>query len=331
VGNHLRNFPKRKTGFDEETYNIRLNHPVFEKRCEGDVGLEMEMEGRGFTELAGWQLHTDGSLRGEGAREYVLDRPLPIASVNAAVDTLFDHLRKSKARYVDSNRTSTHVHLNAQGLKVNQLCSVVALWGIFEDVLVNWCGEYRVGNLFCLRFRDCDWGVEQLTTSFRTGFFHNFTENARYLALNPVALTKFGSLEFRSLNGTNDPERIKLWIDMLWRLYEAGKAYSNPEDIARDFSGLGSVGFLEKVFGRRISEVLLDYNHSVGENSEQLIWDGLRRMQSIIYSLPWGTLQDRINQIAIPNPFGVKLKKPKTMFVDEWVVAPAAPVINVEM
>lgn len=107
-----------------------------------------------------WNIHNDGSLRSPdgitpGGREYVLASPAPREEVRPLLDQLFKTFDDTGARIILSNRTSTHVHINISDLKINQIVSFMVLWNVFEEALVNWCGEERVGNLFCLRTKDC--------------------------------------------------------------------------------------------------------------------------------------------------------------------------------
>src|ERR1043165_8409309 len=119
-----------------------------------EVGIEIEMEG---SRLPGkvvqpisngqiWTVHTDGSLR-NGGLEYLLSAPIPKAYVTEALEILYGTFKSNGSRLNPSNRCSTHIHINCDGLKINELTSLICLWGVIEDVMVNWCGERRVGNL----------------------------------------------------------------------------------------------------------------------------------------------------------------------------------------
>lgn len=315
----LKHFPKNKiSGYNPDNYYIRLNYPLFRRTLSGDIGIEVEVEGGGLSACPfrvdgyEWHIHEDHSLRGGGAREYTTSSPVPIGKAPQMVRELYRWFRESGAVLNDSNRTSVHIHMNAQGLKMNELCSWICIWGILEDVLVNFCGPHRVGNLFCLRLRDADWGIERLVRMFQTGDPDVFRDNIRYLAVNPNALVKFNSLEFRSLRGTRDPDLIIQWINILWNIFQFSKRFPNPEEIAGVFSGEGPLGFLEKAIGRDNLYPVLSAN--VGEDVSSLIWSGIRRIQPVIYSLPWGSLMQEINAEAIPNPF----PKPSKKNLGEW-------------
>lgn len=318
----LRNFPKNMIeGYNPDTYEVRLNQPVYRRSYDGDIGLEIEVEGNGFQSCMyahrdgyQWVMHNDQSLRGDGAREYILNFPCAVSAVPDMVHELFNHFQRTGANPRESNRTSVHVHLNAQGLKINELCSWMVIWGILEDVLVNYCGPYRVGNLFCLRIRDCDWAVDKMVEMFQTGQPAVFRDNARYLAMNPHSLNKFQSLEFRSMRGTFDPDVINDWVDILWRLKTFALTFKNPEDIPGAFSGDGPYGFLERAIGDRHTREVLHANRD--DNAERLIWGGMRRVQPVIYSMPWSKLMPEIDSIPIHNPFPKK-KKSSGMFLDE--------------
>ena len=56
------------------------------KRTDGDVGIEIEVEGRRLpiTEKY-WRMEKDGSLRGPENMEYVLDRPMSLKDAKKAL------------------------------------------------------------------------------------------------------------------------------------------------------------------------------------------------------------------------------------------------------
>lgn len=284
-------------------YVNKLNKPVNGAKVSGDVGIEIELEGNNFPPSIGsgrlWQVHQDGSLR-NGGQEFVLAKPIKIDKVEQSLDILYDTLGGFGTQLARSNRTSVHVHINVSDLKVNQLVSFFALWAILEDVLVDWCGPDRVGNLFCLRLRDAEWTVGQILYSLQKGTPFRVNPELRYSALNLCAFSKFGSFEFRPLGECHEPEKIKIWVEALWAIKsKALTKYQNPLDISSEFSGLGGVGFLRDCLeGTRLSDLL-----EVNQDTDFTIWQGLRRIQPILNALPWDKWLGEINKEYIPNPF----------------------------
>ena len=129
------------------------------KPCNGDVGIEIEVEGNKFpkehSQLPSvWEYKHDGSLRGQDNAEYVTRGPIPFNNVAEACNQLWDTFTGFGSVLDVSNRTSVHVHLNVGNFHLNRLASFAALYFSVEEVLTNWCGEHREGNLFCLRVKD---------------------------------------------------------------------------------------------------------------------------------------------------------------------------------
>jgi hypothetical protein len=123
-----------------------------------EIGIEIEVEGTGplGTPVKGWQVHEEGSLRapggeGRGGCEYVTHGPIMTKDVIPAVDRLADELKKAGC-VVDLNahRTSTHIHLNVQSLKLIELLGYLTVFTAVEPLFLNLCGEGRDGNSFCI-------------------------------------------------------------------------------------------------------------------------------------------------------------------------------------
>lgn len=328
----LAKFPKQSGTFDCDAYGIDVRQQVgADTPYTGEVGLELELEGRGLPERFGgrpvgsstWVYHADGSLRavggrGPGGAEYVLSQPCPRSDVKPLVDGLFDYLKVAGAEVQNSTRCSTHVHLNMKGVKLNQLASFVILWGTFEDVLANYCGGHRSGNHFALRMSDCSGSVDNWTRAFKTGCF-DFNRERRYLALNPACLQTFGSLEVRTMAGATNSAEVVTWVEMLLKLKDAALSpeFSNPQAIAGEFSGNGVLGFSERILGRECVEMLRQACDEIGDNFDRLIVDGFRRVQGIAYDLPWSAVNEAVVRPFVPNPFGGTTKKRLRMEMDE--------------
>lgn len=297
-------------------YAFRLNRPVAEGSLTGLFGLEIELEGQdAFPRLLvhpktrvdgySWQWKEDGSLR--NGCEYVTNTAVSAEAVQPLCEGLYSELTAAGARLNLSSRCSTHVHVNMQGLTINKVCSFVTLWATFENILVNWCGPGRVGNLFCLRLSDTQRAVDHWVSFFKTGK-RNFKTDYKYLALNGSRLSDLGSLEVRSLEGCSKPDRIVKWVSALNRLrYLAVEKYENPADIAGDLSVYGGKRFLEVCFeGLDILPELiavseLDYGLSI----EDSVFEGYRRIQPATFALDWPSVLPLINKVHIPDPFGV--------------------------
>lgn len=342
----LTNFPKNKAKiFDPLDYGIECREQVAVKsRYQGDVGIEIELEGNhlphsGCTAVGNvqWVYHNDGSLRavggiGAGGAEYVLSEPIGTADVRTATENLFRFLvMDSKATIQNSTRCSTHVHLNMQDMKVNQLASFVSLWAMFEDALSVWCGSHRAGNHFAVRLSDSNEAVDAWVRAFRVGNFH-FPRERRYLALNPHCLQTFGSLEVRLMGGIESPEPLVSWVDWLSRIKTAAKSprFSNPETIAAEFSGYGARAFATDILGAEAVRELEQACVAAEEDFEALIFQGFRRIQPVCFALPWQPVIDEASQPFVPSPFGAPVRRRRISAVDEFVMMDEGPEMDIE-
>jgi hypothetical protein len=234
--------PKPSHGFNVVTL---MNH----EQVSGEVGLEVEVEGNKFPKTgpyggAGdsdkipkvWRYTKDNSLRGADNAEYVLRAPLKFDEIPKAVNDLWKMFADYGSVLDDSNRTSVHVHLNVQSWHLNRLTSFMAAYYILEEILTEWCGDNRVGNLFCLRAKDAPALITHVKAFVKLNGSCPFNSDIHhYAALNTHALHKYGSLEFRTLRGVLDPQPILDWVAILRRLYDLSADFADPRLIVDQF------------------------------------------------------------------------------------------------
>lgn len=273
-----------KAGFN---VGVILNSKNLEK---GEVGLEIEVEGKNLIYAgdtpAPWVYKEDHSLRGEENGEYVLSRPIDFKGVPAALEKLFSALKKNGAKFDESNRTSIHVHLNCQSFHLNRLASFMALWFTFEEPLAQWCGEHRVGNLFCLRSRDATAIISHLRKFLKSDGKYDLSDNFHYAGLNANALKKFGSLEIRTMRGVSDPQVIQEWVEILQALYEKSAEFKDPRDVCGIFSGYGPMTMFATILGDRAATVREGIKWTEDE-IRQSLFRGIRLAQDLCYCRDW--------------------------------------------
>lgn len=277
------------------------------RRMEPDkeVGIEIEVEGIYLPrDLDGrrynWAFKQEGSLRGDECGEYVLRKPIERSKVFEEVEKLGALFKQRDSRIFGSNRTSVHVHINVQDWNIVEVINFVILYLIYEDILVRYCGESREGNLFCLRSKDAEYLYSALFNVGTTKNYENLQgNNLRYASINVEALSKFGSLEFRSMRGTVDPSEIEEWVNILLSLKDFAKETERPEEILHEISVQGITAYSNKVFGEY-------YGCLFKEGDEQVVMEGVRRVQYIGYCCDWmAHLQSKpkaILQDDIENP-----------------------------
>lgn len=263
-------------------------------KTAGDLGVEIEVEGHNLPQVHNrmWRTEADGSLRGESA-EYVFEGPKSLLETRKALLEL-SHAFKEKGSRIDyTGRAGVHVHVNCQELSLTQLYNFTTLYIILEDLLVNWCGKDRVGNLFCLRVRDAEFtslalqrGLE--TKEYRRAFS---TDDLRYASMNLKALPQYGSLEFRAMRSTDDMELIYLWAKSLLALRKFAENTGNPQEFIYKMSVGGEDAFVDEYLPHLADQVKLD-------GWKELLKDGMRRAQDIAFFTDWEVVGKPVRNVG---------------------------------
>jgi len=282
-------------------------------------GIEIEMEGRNLPEKdttcnqteGVWSYHQDGSLRGESA-EYVFTTPLNRDKAHKAVDDLFKLFDSHRSRLEPSYRTSTHVHVNVSDLTWIKVCNLITLWCIVETLAISWCAPRRSGNLFCIPFSASSDSLTALSYGLENYNQHPDLNEQRlkYAALNIYTLRKFGTLEFRALEGLSSPDKLYVWLDFIENLYNRALEYDNPQSIMREFSANWNENFAKSLLGSLWEP--LSKNKTLNEIMSSM-QEGVWVAQDLAYNLDW-SVQEKQEE----EPVSV-LKKTKTINWDELV------------
>lgn len=271
----------------------------------GDIGLEIECEGNKFYKNGDllnpwWEYHDDNSLRGQDNAEYVLAGPIDFDEVPTAIKALWGIFKTYGTVLDESNRTSVHVHLNVGRWNVNRLASFTAMWFALEEILAEWAGDHRVGNLFCLRGKDAPNIVQSVKKFVQLDGQIPLHDGLHYAGLNIQALKKFGSLENRYLRGATDPQLILDWVAINRRLYEFSEQFPDPREVCNSFSYGGPLFFMKTILGDTYDLV----RAGIDWHDEQIIdslYEGIRMAQDICFCRDWSVFEPVIHQ---DDPFG---------------------------
>lgn len=244
--------------------------------CELEIEFDTDYNPDEYVIIAdGWARHRDGSLR--NGIELVMNGPAPYKDLPAILkrprealgqENLYDHIKWSA-------RCSTHVHMNVQDFTPTQLLRFVTLWYIFEPSIVEHFTPERAGNLFCLRAIDAPIFVEHVYENFTPQRLAKLGDggNRRYMGLNWNSLPKFGSLEFRYLRGSVDPEYIMSFIHLVERVRKwALETVDDPRDVLANMSLRGLDNMQADVLG---------YNWPITRD----VWESLRFAQDLVYGV----------------------------------------------
>lgn len=250
-------------------------------------GVEIEVEGKRLPTTLDpnhWRIETDGSLKAAEAYEYVTPGPLSLAGVRASLDVL-EAAYKAKRTVVDESiRAGVHVHMNVQDWDIKQLMTFAVCYYLVEDLLMNYCGPDREGNLFCLRTRDAEYVLFRILRTLQERNLKHLKDDViRYSSLNYCSLFKYGSIEFRGMRGTGNLDTIYEWVEIINELRESSLKFNAPIDVIGNMSGSGEIDFFERLFPTK--------HHLFNrEGMAKSIRDSARRIQMIAFAVDWDRL-----------------------------------------
>jgi hypothetical protein len=202
------------------------------RRTDG-VGIEVEVES--LTPLPAdiggvWLTKTDESLRNYHY-EYVCRQPIKVGPDKIKhIRCLTDKLNVPGAKLDMSHRTSVHVHRNVQHFTPVEVWTTIIAYWMIEDALINFCGNSRRGNLFCLPLSSCEGVLSRCNVDLGSGTpFGYFPAHAcKYGGQNLATIAALGSIEYRTMRGTTDPYLIDKWSSALWYLGERARSFRDP-------------------------------------------------------------------------------------------------------
>lgn len=191
---------------------LRSDHPL-NKQNIFIAGIECEIECIGSKKNTGiFRATEDGSLRNDGV-EYISEpttRPNLVHEFRNLHATI-DNYDRSKCF---SPRTSTHVHVNCRPFTMEQVKNLVLLYALFEEFFFTMVSKDRRHNIHCV----------PLTETFLPNLYRRDLGSMvegwhKYTAFNLLPLVKQGSVEFRHLQGTDDPVLLDQWLTCLEQLW----------------------------------------------------------------------------------------------------------------
>jgi hypothetical protein len=252
------------------------------KKVKGDIGIEIELEGRHLPIVNDgvWLTAEDGSLKGgKEAHEYVLGKPVALENFRTTLEGLVGYFSASKVD--NSIYAGTHLHINVQDITTKQLINFICAFIVLEEILVDWCGPTRAGNHFCLRSGDARWLIEKIRKIILEEKIQDVNhDNLRYSAINLKSVAKYGSLEFRTLDSTLDVERMVKWANVLTRIRDESIKYESPDMLLKAISSGGMSGFVQNMLGIYAADFL-----TLGWEAK--VREGVVRAQDIAFCKDW--------------------------------------------
>lgn len=293
----LANFRRKSNYYDipiNDLYKSEWNQAVYgggtkAQLFPGDViGVELEYEGEHLhiNPVEFWKTNVEHSLReykGHLPVEYVLIKPLPRDKLTSALKYLEAKMKAAGSNPVSSPRTSTHVHLNAQGMTWKQIITWVCTYALVEDILVEYSGKERIGNLFCLRTRDTHHFITCLESAIKNEQYNLVTDHQlRYTSMNLASIQKFGSVEFRSMRSPISFDDLNKWIDVLQAIKVASLSWKNPREVVEFFEKHGPSATLKRIFPVPWMYDLFDH-----PKLKEIMWEAIREVKDVAFASDW--------------------------------------------
>jgi Putative amidoligase enzyme len=280
----------------------------------GDIGIEIELESltplpsrvaySSPTTSAAWIAIHDGSLRGDHSREFIVSAPVLLDELEPGLNYLFTAIRDFGSTIQLTNRCSTHVHLNVQNKKVNTVSSFMTLYGIYEQVLLAWCGEERKNNSFCLSFANCSDTLEAWVDFIKTSK-HPTDSALKYSSFNILPVFTKGSVEIRSGKASDNPIDPYNWARLLhYMLKYCERNFKTPLDVIEKINaGQSYESFLREVSPASsgfIDEIVACNRRGTFEETCE---KGLKPLYSLIHEIRWKYLEPTFDRVYVNNPF----------------------------
>lgn len=177
-------------------------------------GVELEIERHNaMPGILGWVPHNDGSLR-QGI-EWVTERPIGGSELAKAVDAFY----AAPMTYTNGPRTSTHIHVTAGDMTVDNLRVMIAVVHTIEDGLFSAIGETRKWSGYAMPISEMALSrLRKIMSATDQHVLHSSispTRNQeRYYGLN-TGVRKHGTVEFRYFPGGPSKEELCNWIDLI--------------------------------------------------------------------------------------------------------------------
>lgn len=197
------------------------NNKVLPLQCADPsllMGLELEIEYVPNWEemtVSGMTSVEDGSLRNNG-REF-LTKPATYSVARNILERFFEKNKLGPDNY--SERTSVHVHANCQDLTKDQVAAVCLLYQVFEKLLYAFIGNERDKNIFCIPWDQTMITYSTLDSVLGAKGIQALKTWQKYTGLNLLPLFSLGTVEFRHMAGTNDLEKISIWLNLIGSLF----------------------------------------------------------------------------------------------------------------
>lgn len=255
-----------------------LNGPtkIVSRKIRFGVEIELENTNVVYSTMA-FKTVEDHSLKIEGIELVTI--PIELQYIEVELQRIKGLLTLNELSF--SKRCSVHAHMNVRDLNTEELYKFVLLYIIFEKALFRYSGN-RYDNPYCIPLQEVNLflELEKVAKGILTSIHWN-----KYLALNisPIWGTdgsfqkRYGTVEFRHMEGNMDVSRIMNWLNFMACLKLAAKKFDREDLEAhiRIMNTTSGYGWLAKTVFGYWTDMLVKY-----PGSESDITDGISYAKS---------------------------------------------------
>lgn len=203
------------------------------------VGLECEIESvRAHREgTHPFKVTTDGSLRNRGYE--FISKPIPLTEAVPQFKQLHATIILNDPEVAFTERTSIHVHVNCANLPQHEVRNIIYMYALYEEFFFKLVDEHRKHNIHCVPLTET-----YLPAYYKSELATLIGKWHKYTALNIKPLSEQGTIEFRHMQGHNNPELLDKWLRSINNLFEVGrfnpinKTTLNNANISQWFRGI---------------------------------------------------------------------------------------------
>lgn len=212
-------------------------------------------------------IKNDGSLRNFGIE--LVSKPLGLKEITTFgkdIDIVLSEADKAKSQFIDTMRTSMHVHLNVSDMTYGQLMNTVFLYAILEPYFLSKVHKYRRKNNFASPMMSSKGFRNLILDAVVDDKRLPSHEDFKYSAINFGSLAKFGTLEFRSHETTQNIDVVSDWVHEFFRIRILAMEYRTPKEIMRDYRKMTAVEFFNRVFPKAPKDICPAFHDSASND-----------------------------------------------------------------
>ena len=234
-----------KFGIELELVSPISRYDLIEKLS--DAGINIESPRNTHSQVSGWKLVHDGSIRTTRKNPYGFELVSPPSTDFKELEIICEILKQEKIK--SNTSCGMHVHHEIKELKRQQIIRIYDFYNKYEKVIDTSLPASRENNRFCKpissiinKVRNCDTKTALLRNIAGTRG-NGYYAQCRYYKINLRSFLYYGTIEFRQHSGSISFEEIRDWvlfthkmIDRAIQINDNVKQFDSQKTILEAFS-----------------------------------------------------------------------------------------------